>query len=312
MREIEGLLVKGLGGLYEIATEEGVYTCRAKGILKKGDGKLLMGDRVLLSLDESGRGETAIVKIFPRKNALIRPPLANLSYLLLTVAAAKPDPSLALLDRMTVICEKQGITPVLFINKCDLAREEAERLVGIYRKTGYTAFMVSAQESVGLDEVSSFLSSILRDGQIACFAGASGVGKSTLMNRLFPALLRETGGLSEKTQRGKHTTRSVELFSCFGGWLADTPGFSLLDFIHFDFVTLSELEGCFPELAPFIGQCRYTDCTHGSEDGCAVLEALSAGEIEKSRYESFIELRALLKEKEKNMYDGSRKKPSSL
>lgn len=309
MKEIQGLLVKGLGGLYEIEGENGVrYVCRAKGILKKDDGKLLMGDRVLLSVDESGKGETAITGIADRKNALIRPPLSNVTYMLLTVAAASPEPSTVLLDRMTVICEKEGIVPVLLVNKRDLNREGAEALAAVYRRAGYRAFTVSAAKGEGIEEVSLFLQEALRSGEIACFAGASGVGKSTLMNALFPDIARETGALSQKTNRGKHTTRSVELFPVYNGWLADTPGFSLLDFVRFDFVSLDELEGCFPEFAPYLSGCRYTDCTHGTEDGCLILAALASGEIEKSRYESFRELFALLKEKEKSIYDGNKKK----
>lgn len=309
MKEIKGLLVKGLGGLYEIEGEDGArYTCRAKGILKKDDGKLLMGDTVLLSVDESGKGETAITGILPRQNALIRPPLSNLSYMLLTVAARDPAPSTVLLDRMTVICEKEGIVPVLLVNKCDLAGSEAEALASVYRKAGYTVFTVSAKEKEGISSVSAFLEEVLREGRIACFAGASGVGKSTLMNALFPTLQRETGGLSEKTARGKHTTRSVELFPAYGGWLADTPGFSLLDFVRFDFVTLGELAGCFPEFAPYLGACRYTDCTHRSEDGCGIVDALARGDIGQSRFDSYSELFLLLKEKEKSLYDGNKKK----
>lgn len=303
MREETGLLIKGLGGLYEVKTQKGeVFACRALGNLKRGEEKLLIGDRVRIRIDESGRGETAVTGVLPRKNVLIRPPLSNISMMFLTVAPLSPAPSLSLIDKMTVICAHEKITPVLLVTKSDLDATGAESLAALYRSVGLAAFVLSSATGEGAEDVRTYLGEHLGKEEIACFAGVSGVGKSSLVNLLFPGLTQETGSLSEKTGRGRHTTRHVELFPCFGGYIADTPGFSLLDFLRFDFVSLEELPSCFPEFAPFLGACRYGDCTHASEEGCAVREGVKEGKIPGSRYGSYQELYAVLREKEKNRF----------
>lgn len=303
MREETGLLLKGLGGLYEVKTDKGdLFTCRALGNLKRGEEKLLIGDRVQIKIDESGRGETVITGVLPRKNALIRPPLSNIDIMLLTVAPTSPMPSLSLIDKMTVICAHEKITPVLLVTKCDLESAGARRLAELYQRTGFTSFVLSSVTGETAQEVRAYLAEHLKDGGIACFAGVSGVGKSSLVNLLFPGLSQLTGCVSDKTGRGRHTTRHVELFPCYKGYIADTPGFSLLDFLRFDFVTLAELPSCFPEFAPCLGACRYGDCTHVREEGCAVRESVRTGDIPASRYESYKELYAVLREKEKNRF----------
>lgn len=302
MREEQGLLIKGLGGLYEVSAPSGHYTCRALGNLKRGDEKLLVGDVVSLRIDDSERGETVITSHAPRQNALIRPPLANLKLMLLTVAPASPDPLYSLIDRMTVICEREGILPAVLVTKKDLDPQGAERMAELYRKVGYDTFVLSSLTGEGAQQVHAYLSEKMTPDTVACFAGVSGVGKSSLMNLLFPDLGQQTGDISEKTGRGRHTTRHVELFPCYRGWLADTPGFSLLDFLRYDFVFLEELPTCFPEIAPHVGQCRYGDCTHVKEEGCAVRQAVADGQIAQSRYQSYAELYAILREKQKNRF----------
>ena len=271
--------------------------CRGKGILKRDEGKLLVGDRVVVADAKSERGEAVIESILPRKNALIRPPLSNVTVMVLTVAAVSPLPALSTLDRMLAVCEYEGIKAVLAITKNDLDASAAEALAALYAGAGYDTFLLSSLSGEGVTPLRAHLEKIVEDGGIAAFAGASGVGKSTLLTALFPHLALETGSVSDKTQRGRHTTRSVELFPFGGGFVADTPGFSLLDFERFDFIPFEALAASFPEFSSYIGECRYDDCTHIKEEGCAILAAVEAGKIAPSRHESYCELYPILKEK---------------
>ena len=296
--QAEGIVVKGLGGLYEVRLPDGKSVfCRGKGVLKRDDGQLLVGDRVLVADAESDKGEAVIESILPRKNALIRPPLAGVTVMVLTASPVSPLPALSTLDKMLCVCEYEGIEVVLAVTKNDLDPVAAEELSTLYRGAGYKVFPISSPTGEGVDELRSYLEETVKDGGIAAFAGASGVGKSTLLSALFPHLALATGSVSDKTQRGKHTTRSVELFPFGGGFVADTPGFSLLDFERFDFIPFDSLAASFPEFSPYIGECRYDDCTHIKEEGCAVLAAIEEGKIAPSRHESYKELYPILKEK---------------
>ena len=298
--EKNGLVVKAVGGLFEILLPSGErVACPAKGGLKRDDGRLLVGDRVLLRLDESERGATVVTGIEPRKNALIRPPLANVTVLVVTAAALSPAPSYEMLDRLLAICAYENILPLFAVTKGDLDEEKARALFSHYEKAGYAVFLLSSVTGEGVAELKNALAEALREGGIAAFAGASGVGKSTLLSALFPHLSLETGRLSEKTDRGRHTTRHVELFPFGEGFVADTPGFSLLDFERFDFLPLSALADCFPEFRPYIGACRYDDCSHTKEEGCALLAAVEAGEVSRLRHESYLTLYPILKAKTK-------------
>ena len=293
-----GIVIKGLGGLYEVLTDDGEHvSARGKGVLKRDEGKLLIGDRVSVEVDESGRGETVIAQILPRRNALIRPPLANVSVMVLVASACDPLPSLENIDRLLAVCDYLDILPVLAVSKRDLDETAADALAALYQRAGYRVFLLSSLSGEGTDALLSCLKECLAEGGIAAFAGASGVGKSTLLSALFPHLALATGGLSEKTRRGRHTTRSVELFPSFGGFVADTPGFSLLDFERFDFLPFEALLSAFREFLPYIGQCRYDDCTHLKEEGCAVLAAVREGSIAPSRHESYEKLYPVLKAK---------------
>lgn len=298
---IKGKITKGVGGLYTVRlSNESIVSCRARGSFRHEGLTPLPGDDVLLA--NEGEQGYVIDEILPRKNALIRPPMANLDLLFITMAAAAPTPILTTIDKMTAIAEHHHIEPVLVITKRELAEDEAERLRALYASCGFTAFAVSAKEDTGIEPLANYIKAEL-SGKISAFAGASGVGKSTLMNRLFPNLQLSTSEISRKIERGRHTTRQVELFplehgtEC--GFVADTPGFSMLDFERFDFFDAEDLPLAMRELVPYIGTCRYTKCSHTKEEGCAICEAVEKGIIPKSRHESFCELYGILKNKKK-------------
>lgn len=302
-----GKVIKGLGGLYETRVKDGdtveIYTCRAKGNLKRDEEKLLIGDNVRISVDPDTAGGVVISEILPRKNALIRPPMANLDYLFIAFAAAKPAPVLETVDKLIAIAEHNGISPAVIITKSDIDTDEADRLHSIYKLAGIPSFVTSSDNGEGVAELSDYIHSVLRDGATAAFAGASGVGKSTLMNSLFPEFSLQTAEISRKIERGRHTTRHVELFSIgegeAAGFLADTPGFSLIDFARFDFFTLEALLPAFRDLTAFVGKCRYADCAHvgeGSAD-CAVARAAEEGRIAITRLDSYRSIYKILKEK---------------
>lgn len=282
---------------------------RARGNLRRR-GALLVGDRVRVTYtDEAFRRESdggvtltgdsggaTVEEILLRSSALIRPPMANLGVLFVTVAAADPAPDLLTLDKLISIAEHNAIEPVMVVTKTDRSAESASRLADIYRLAGYPVFPVDSLTGEGVDAVRQWINDRLGN-RIAAFSGASGVGKSTLLNRLFPSLGLETGALSERIMRGKNTTRAVELYRVGDGFLADTPGFTMLDFDRFDFFDLDGLLPSFREFAPYVGQCRYRKCTHTKEDGCAILAAVSAHKIAPSRHRSYVALYGVLKEK---------------
>lgn len=306
--EKKGRVVKGLGGLFETRVVEpngeiSHYVCRAKGALHRGDAKVLVGDNVVLSIDEGLPDGIVLSRIMPRSNALIRPPMANLDILCMVVASAKPAPVLETVDKLLAIAEHHGIEPVLIFTKTDIDPENAQKLAALYRKAGFSVFSVSSHLGEGVDAVREFLLEKLKNGTTAAFAGASGVGKSTLVNSIFPHLALATAEISEKIERGKHTTRHVELFEigdgAEAGFLADTPGFSLLDFERFDFFSLSDLESTFRDFSPYIGGCRYSDCAHIGEGAseCAIARAAEEGELAPSRLASYRSIYRVLKNK---------------
>lgn len=305
--EKRGKVTKGLGGLYEIRISDGGeifrLSCRAKGNLKRGEEKLLVGDNVTVTIDDSTPDGVVISSIEERRNSLIRPPLANLDYLFIVFAAAKPSPVIETVDKLIAIAVHNKITPVVVITKSDLQNEAAEEYAEIYRLVGIPAFITSSEEKSGISELSTYIKNEVKNGRTAAFAGASGVGKSTLMNTLFPSLALATAEISKKIERGRHTTRHVEIFdiedSPHTGLLADTPGFSLIDFARFDFFSLDELIPTFPELLSYVGKCRYADCAHVGEgaDECAVAKAAAEGKIPQSRLESYRSIYRVLKDK---------------
>lgn len=305
--EKQGKVVKGLGGLYEVRISDGGeisrLACRAKGVLKRDEAKVLIGDNVTVSIDDSTPDGIVISHISERKNSLIRPPLANLDYLFIVFAAAKPSPVIETVDKLVAIAVHNSITPVIVITKTDLDSAAAEEYAAIYRLAGLPTFVTSSEAGEGIGELSYYIKENVVFGRTSAFAGASGVGKSTLMNTLFPDLTLATAEISRKIERGRHTTRHVEIFDIEKtertGFLADTPGFSLIDFARFDFFTLEELLPTFPELLPYVGKCRYADCAHVGEgkDECAVARAAAEGKIATTRLESYRSIYKVLKEK---------------
>jgi len=241
-----------------------------------------------------------IDEILPRRNLLIRPPTANLDYLFAVIPAASPAPDLLTADKLTVIAENYGIETVIIVNKSDLDGESSARLTEIYRTAGYTVFPVSAERGDGMDALAAYVAEITvpSNGKThisGAFAGVSGGGKSTLMTALFPDLQLKTGGVSRKTERGRHTTRHVEIYpleTASGGrfWLADTPGFSMLDFTRFNFFPYDELAASFREFEECLGECRYTKCTHRKEEGCAVIAKMNEGRVAPSRHDSYVRI----------------------
>ena len=302
-----GRVVKGLGGLYETLVFDGAcqsrVVCRAKGNLKRDEEKVLIGDRVEILFDDSSEGSVVISNVLERKNALIRPPLSNLDYLFIVMATRKPTPVLETVDKLIAIAEHNGIEPIIVVTKSDLSDNGAKEYADIYRTAGITTFTLSGECGDGCDALYDYIRANIREGRCAAFAGASGVGKSTLMNRLFPHLSLATSEISKKIERGRHTTRHVELFpiddSIESGYLADTPGFSLIDFSRFDFFTLDELIPAFRDIREYQGRCRYADCAHVGEgaDECAVARAARDGKIAISRLESYRSIWHTLKNK---------------
>ncbi len=305
---IQGKVIKGLGGLYDVqATKpDGTpmrFSCRARGVFRHASEKVLIGDLVSIRYEDTDPENTAVIQeILPRKNSLIRPPMTNLDYLFCVIAAAKPAPVLETLDKLLAIATHNHIQPVVIITKADFSESESARYAAIYEKAGFPTFVLSALDGNGVEKLSQYLKDHVKDGACAAFAGSSGVGKSTLLNALFPSLMLATGAISVRTQRGKHTTRHVELFPLWeegDGYLADTPGFSLLDFAHFDFFGLEDLFDAFPDFAPYYGECRYGDCTHTGEgpNECAIARAVKEGAISPSRHESYVKIYKTLKGK---------------
>lgn len=310
---IKGRIIKGVGGLYSVLVIDPespisgeTVRCRARGAFRHNNLTPLVGDLVLISGDtdkkQTDDAGYVIDEIVDRKSALIRPPLANLDYLFVTMAAASPVPVLQTVDKLISIAEHNGIEPIVVITKSELDPKKADELYDIYSSAGFHTFCLSAKENLGVEPIDEFIRKNL-PGKIAAFAGASGIGKSTLLNRLFPSLELTTSEISRKIERGRHTTREVTLFPISAapdcGYIADTPGFSMLDFKRFDFFELDDLFDTMREFRPYLGNCRYTKCSHTKEQGCAVLEAVSRGEIKKSRHESYVELYDVLKTRKK-------------
>lgn len=286
MTQTDGLILRGVGGFYYVRTSEGVVECRARGLFRKQGITPYAGDRVVC---ECSGGEGTVMQILPRRNSLLRPPVANLDRLVVVSSLVEPAPDLFLIDKMTAISRLKQIEPVIVFTKSDF--RDGTAFQNIYRRAGFAAFIVSSRTGKGVDEVKARLS-----GGLSVFTGNSGVGKSSLLNCLLPGLELPTGEISRKLGRGRHTTRAVELYAWQGGYLADTPGFSSLDLARVEPITREELPEAFGEFAPYLRECRYNGCTHIGEKGCAVEAAVACGAIPRSRYESYVRLFTELKD----------------
>lgn len=277
----EGRIVKALSGFYYVQTDDFVYQCRGRGVFRKNKVNPLVGDFV--EFEESNPGEGYVIDVKPRKNELIRPPIANIDQAIIVVSAAQPDFSALLLDRFLVLIESKQIEPVIIISKMDMVRENVtiDHYKDDYKNIGYPVITVSTKDSKNLSMAKEYFKD-----KVSVIAGQSGVGKSSLLNAIDPLLSLETNEISESLGRGKHTTRHVELIHINGGLVADTPGFSSLEFSELE---LDELPDCFPEMSERSMDCKFRGCMHNKEPKCSVKAAVENNEIPKYRYEHYLQ-----------------------
>ena len=276
-----GRIIRITGGFYYVEVAGEILECKARGIFRKRGTTPLVGD--IVDILRPAEGYCSVESIHDRRNSLIRPAVANLDLLVIVSSVREPQANLFLIDKMTAAAVHHDIEPVVVFSKSDL--DTADDLVAIYRSVGIPSVAFSAVDLSGLDEIRALLS-----GKLSAFCGNSGVGKSTLLNALCPELALKTGEISSKLGRGRHTTRTVELFPFCGGYIADTPGFSTLDIERFELIRKDELKFAFPEFEPYFGSCRFNSCNHVCEKGCSVIEAVQNGEIPPSRHESYVRM----------------------
>ena len=277
----QGQIIRSLSGFYEVQTADGTVTCRARGSLRRGSEIPLTGDMVTISV-EHGKG--MVEKIHPRRNSFVRPAVANIDALVVFAANANPITEPFLIDRVAAIAGDQEVPVYLCVNKCDL--DPAQDLRRIYTNAGFAVIAASAETGEGIEQ----LRELIR-GKLVAFTGNSGVGKSSILNRLCPSLALPTGEVSEKLGRGRHTTRHVELYDLGDGTLvADTPGFSSFDVDQMELMRKEVLQRCFPEFTPYLDQCRFQDCAHIKEKGCVIRQALEEGKIQPTRHQSYVRL----------------------
>ena len=283
-----GIITKALSGFYYVACDGEILECKARGSFRKSGVSPLVGDRV--EFERTGDKSGIIDKILPRKNSVSRPPVANIDKLFIVSSYSSPAPNTFLIDKITVIAKYNNITPVIVFNKSDMGDFSSWK--ELYEKAGFNTYVISAQDGEGMDS----LKAELKDS-ISAFTGNSGVGKSSILNCIFGEGRIATGEVSEKLGRGRHTTRHTELYELpFGGFVADTPGFSSLDIDTMDYELKEKLPEPFGEFEDFIDSCRFSSCTHTKENGCAVTEAVKKGEITESRHKSYVQLFEELKD----------------
>lgn len=280
---VQGRILSCVGGLYTIETEDGIIKCKARGVFRKIGISPCAGDIVACR-------DGVIEEIQKRRNSIIRPPLANLDCIFFVVSMCKPVPNYQLLDKFIAVARYKGIEPVLVLTKIDLKSDEDIRRV--YAGAELPIISVDYEKPETVEKVKMLIS-----GKISAFTGNSGVGKSTLLNAIAPELALQVNEISEHLGRGRHTTRQVTLYPIYGGYIADTPGFSTFETEQYAVIKKEELAGCFPEFEPYMGKCMFSDCAHICEKGCAVVAAANDGHIERSRHESY-----------KVMYDEAKKR----
>lgn len=283
MGDKTGLILKALSGFYYVQCGEELIECRARGVFRNRGQELYVGDTATIEMTDGGKGY--VVEIAPRKNFLVRPPLANIDQLVMVISTCEPMPNLRVIDRLLAVAERKAIEPVLVFTKTDMA--DSKKIAAIYRLAGFQVLEASSATGEGVPAVLEQLK-----GRISAFCGNSGVGKSSLLNCIDDRLAIPTAEISQKLGRGRHTTRHVELFALpDGGYVADTPGFSSLEPERSgEMVLKEELAEYFREFSPYTAKCRYTGCSHTCEKGCEVLAAVERGEVGKSRHDSYVDM----------------------
>ena len=280
-KKVTGRIIRSISGFYDVQIPGKVISCRARGILRKEGNSPLTGDMVEITVE---KGKGMVEKILPRRNSFVRPAVANVDALVVFAANVNPITEPFLIDRVAAIAGDQEVPVYLCVNKCDL--DPAHDLVRIYEHAGFPVICTSAETGEGVEQLRQLLT-----GKLTAFTGNSGVGKSSILNRLCPELELPTGEVSEKLGRGRHTTRHVELYSLGEEtYVADTPGFSSFDTDQMDVILKENLQYAFPDFGRYLSDCQFRDCSHRKEPGCAVRAALEAGHIEKSRYDSYLKL----------------------
>lgn len=279
---IKGKIVKGIGGFYYVDCDNEIIECKARGSFRKQGMSPLVGDDVEISVFDNS--ENAIETILPRKNELIRPPLANLDTLFIVASIVDPKINTLILDNLIAVAEYKHIEPIIVFTKIDLD-DSARDYKNIYDKAGFKTILCDNTNGLGADEIRAML-----NGKCSAFTGNTGVGKSSLLNNIFPELNLATGETSKKLGRGKHTTRHCELFKVDGGYVADTPGFSSLDFQRCEKIMKDDLPYCFREFDEYLPYCKFSTCTHTCDKGCAVVEAVEQGKISTSRHNSYVSM----------------------
>lgn len=278
-KQLDGIIIKGIGGFYYIEADGDIYECKARGAFRKKKISPLAGDNVTITIRENG--ENTIDDIKERKNFLIRPPVANVDTLVIVASVKEPVPSTTVIDRLTAIAVSKDIKPCVVFSKSDLG--ETQELEEIYKKAGISVCSVCCKTGEGVEKVKEMIK-----GGITVFTGNTGVGKSSLLNCIDSRFSLETGEVSSKLGRGRHTTRDVTLHKINDFYVADTPGFSSLDIESGELIMKAELPYCFPEFSEYLGKCRFSSCTHTVDKGCKILEALENGDIHESRHNSYV------------------------
>lgn len=278
--KIDGIIIKGIGGFYYVEAADGIiYECKARGVFRKEKITPLAGDKVEISVDENNKN--SIDKIYKRRNMFKRPPIANVDKLVIVSSVCDPRPNLLIIDRLTAVAVYKNVEPIIVFTKNDL--QSADEYIEIYKNAGFKTFAVSNETGEGIGEIKA----VIENG-VCVFTGNSGVGKSSLINRMYPDFALETGEISKKLGRGRHTTRHVELLKINNGYIADTPGFSSLDFETNDLIKKDELAFCFPDFSDYIDSCKFSTCAHVNDMGCRLIEAVNNGDVMRSRHESYV------------------------
>ena len=277
--KLTGIITKGIGGFYYVEVANAIYECKARGIFRKNRITPFVGDRVEISVNENA--ENTIDAILDRKNFLIRPPVSNIDNLIIVVSTVEPKPNFFVIDKMITLAEYKNIEPYIVISKTDLS--SYEEIINVYKDTGINIITLDKDESI------QKIKEIMK-GKISAFTGNSGVGKTTLLNKLDNTLNLSTGAISDKLGRGRHTTRQAQLFNVCDGFVIDTPGFSSLELDKTEIIKKDELPYCFREFREYLGGCKFTSCSHVNDKGCLICQAVKDGNINESRHNSYIQL----------------------